>query len=134
MSEYDPSTYGDRIAEIYDRRRRVSRNTEATVAFLAALAKRGPVLELGIGTGRIALPLAKGGIEVHGIDASRAMVAKLREKPGGERIPVALGDFADVPIEGLFLARLRGGQHVLRPPEPGGSGPLFFGGRPASHR
>jgi SAM-dependent methyltransferase len=102
MSEYDASTYGDRIAEIYDRRRCVSKTTDATVAFLAAMARRGPVLELGIGTGRIALPLAERGIEVHGIDASRAMVAKLREKPGGERIPVAIGDFADVPIEGQF--------------------------------
>ena len=61
MSGYDPSTYGDRVAEDYDQRRRVYRNTEATVEFLAATAKRGPILELGIGTGRIALPLAQPG-------------------------------------------------------------------------
>jgi SAM-dependent methyltransferase len=103
MSEYDASTYGDRVAEVYDQGRRVvSRNTEATVEFLAARAGRGPILELGIGTGRVALPLQERGIEVHGIDASRAMVAKLRAKPGGERLPVVIGDFAEVPIEGHF--------------------------------
>lgn len=55
-----------------------------------------------IGTGRIALPLAGRGIEVHGIDASEAMIARLRAKPGGERIPVTVGDFADVAVEGRF--------------------------------
>ena len=102
MSEYDAATYGDRVAEIYDQRRRVYGNTEATVEFLAAMAKRGPILELGVGTGRIALPLAERGIEVHGIDASRAMVEKLRAKPGGDRIPVVIDDFASVAIEGQF--------------------------------
>jgi SAM-dependent methyltransferase len=102
MSQYEASTYGDRIAEIYDRSRRLARTTDASVAFLAAIAGRGPVLELGIGTGRIALPLAARGIEVHGIDASTAMVAKLREKGGGERIPVTIGDFAEVRVDGQF--------------------------------
>jgi Methyltransferase domain len=60
------------------------------------------VLELAIGTGRIALPLAAKGIEVHGIDASQAMVAKLRAKPGGNDIPVTIGDFADVGVEGRY--------------------------------
>jgi SAM-dependent methyltransferase len=55
-----------------------------------------------VGTGRIALPLSERGIDVHGIDASEEMVARLRSKPGGERIPVSLGDFADVPIEGQY--------------------------------
>ncbi len=64
----------------------------------------GPVLELGIGTGRIALPLVQRGIEVHGVDASEAMVAKLREKPGGDRIKVSMGNFADVGelVDGAF--------------------------------
>ena len=62
----------------------------------------GPILELGIGTGRLALPLLRRGLVVHGIDASPAMVAKLRAKPDGERIPVAMGDFAEVPIAGRF--------------------------------
>jgi SAM-dependent methyltransferase len=66
---------------------------------LAELAGPGPALELGIGTGRVALPLAARGVEVHGIDASAAMVERLRAKPGGEAIPVTFGDFADVPVE-----------------------------------
>ena len=61
---------------------------------LAGLAGDGRALELAIGTGRIALPLAARGVEVHGIDLSRAMVARLRAKPGGDAIPVAIGDFA----------------------------------------
>jgi SAM-dependent methyltransferase len=60
------------------------------------------VLELAIGTGRLALPLAERGLEVHGIDASEAMVAKLREKPGSDRIPVTMGDFADVGVDGDY--------------------------------
>ena len=77
-------------------------DTEAAVAFLAELAASGPVLELAIGTGRIALPLAERGIDVHGIDASEKMVARLRSKPGGDGIPVTIGDFADVAVEGQF--------------------------------
>ena len=75
---------------------------EPAVDFLAALAGDGPALELGIGTGRIALPLAGRGVEVHGIDVSQAMVARLREKPGGEEIPVAIGDFATTRVDGAF--------------------------------
>jgi SAM-dependent methyltransferase len=103
MTEYGPSTYGDRWAEIYDRWGGTEgRDTEGTVALLAELAGPGPALELAVGTGRIALPLAERGVEVHGVDASEAMVAKLREKPGGDRIPVTMGDFADVPVEGRY--------------------------------
>jgi 2-polyprenyl-3-methyl-5-hydroxy-6-metoxy-1,4-benzoquinol methylase len=83
MSEYDASTYGEHIADVYDAWPTVPANAAAIVERLAALADRGPVLELGIGTGRIALPLAARGLDVHGIDASPAMVAKLRAKPGG---------------------------------------------------
>jgi SAM-dependent methyltransferase len=75
---------------------------EPAVDFLAALAGDGRALELGIGTGRIALPLVGRGVEVHGIDLSQAMVAKLREKPGGEGIPVAIGDFATTRVDGAF--------------------------------
>jgi SAM-dependent methyltransferase len=80
----------------------VALDTDAAVAFLAELAGPGPVLELAIGTGRIALPLGERGIDVRGIDASEAMVARLRSKPGGDRVPITIGDFADVPIEGRF--------------------------------
>jgi SAM-dependent methyltransferase len=72
------------------------------VDFLAALAGSGRALELGIGTGRVALPLARRGVEVHGIELSRAMVARLRAKPGGEDIPVTIGDFSQAKAEGTF--------------------------------
>jgi SAM-dependent methyltransferase len=75
---------------------------EPAVDFLAALAGDGRALELGIGTGRIALPLTGRGVEVHGIDLSQAMVARLREKPGGEEIPVTIGDFATTRVDGVF--------------------------------
>ena len=100
MTDYDPATYGDRIAEVYDEWFAVPSDTEATVAFLSDLAGPGPVLELGIGTGRVALPLAHRGHEVHSIDASEAMVEKLRARTG--EIPVTIGDFAELDIEGGF--------------------------------
>jgi SAM-dependent methyltransferase len=72
------------------------------VEFLADLAGEGAALELGIGTGRIALPLAQRGVRVHGIDLSEAMVARLRAKPGAERIGVTIGDFATTTVDGRF--------------------------------
>jgi SAM-dependent methyltransferase len=101
MEGYGPETYGDRIADVYDTLYS-GLDTEGAVETLAELAGTGPVLELAIGTGRLALPLAERGVEVHGIDASEAMVAKLREKPGGDAISVTMGDFADVDVEGQF--------------------------------
>jgi SAM-dependent methyltransferase len=98
--EYSESTYGDRIAEIYDQLH-PSASAEA-IAALRELAGAGPVLELGIGTGRLALPLAGQGIEVHGIDSSAAMVAKLTNKQGGDRIPVTIGNFAEIGVNGDF--------------------------------
>jgi SAM-dependent methyltransferase len=100
--EYGPATYGDRIADVYDEWFSVPTDADEAADFLAELAGGGPALELGIGTGRIALPLARRGVSVHGIDASESMVAKLRQKPGGEAIPVTIGDFADVQVEGAF--------------------------------
>jgi SAM-dependent methyltransferase len=75
---------------------------DPVVGVLAELSGGGPALELGIGTGRIALPLARRGVEVHGIDLSRAMVARLRAKSGGERIPVTIGDLATTRVPGTF--------------------------------
>jgi SAM-dependent methyltransferase len=77
---------------------------EATVDFLADLAAGGRALEFAVGTGRIALPLAARGIPVHGIDMSRAMVAQLRAKPGGDPLEVAvtIGDFAGTRVDGSF--------------------------------
>jgi SAM-dependent methyltransferase len=74
----------------------------ATADFLAALAGSGAALEFGIGTGRIALPLAERGVPVHGIDLSDAMVARLRAKPGGDRIGVTMGDFATATAPGTY--------------------------------
>jgi SAM-dependent methyltransferase len=102
MADYDASTYGERVADVYDRMPQVPADVEAEVAALLALAGPGPVLELGIGTGRLALPLAERGLVVHGIDASPAMVKQLRAKPGGDRIPVTIGDFADVAVDERF--------------------------------
>jgi SAM-dependent methyltransferase len=75
---------------------------DPVVDFLAELAGEGRALELGIGTGRVALPLAQRGVPVHGIDLSEAMVARLREKPGGEDIGITIGDFATTKVEGTF--------------------------------
>ncbi len=75
---------------------------DATVDFLAAFAGSGPALELGIGTGRVALPLASRGVTVAGIDLSEEMVARLRAKPGGDAVEVAIGDFATTRVEGSF--------------------------------
>jgi SAM-dependent methyltransferase len=101
VSDYDAASYGDKIADVYDEWYS-KLDTSGAVDLLAELAGTGPVLELGIGTGRVALPLSERGVDVHGIDASGAMVAKLRAKPGGDRIPVTMGDFADVAVEGQF--------------------------------
>jgi SAM-dependent methyltransferase len=75
---------------------------DPAVDFLVELAGEGRALELAIGTGRIALPLAQRGVPVHGIDMSNAMVARLRAKPGGEDIGVTIGDFATTTVEGTF--------------------------------
>ena len=105
MKGYGPETFGERMADVYDSwygTRRAGETTQQAVEVLADLARSGAVLELGIGTGRLALPLAARGLAVHGIDASEAMVAKLREKPGAGAIRVTLGDFADVAVDGAF--------------------------------
>jgi SAM-dependent methyltransferase len=100
MDTYREETYGERIAGVYDDW--YAEVEDAAVATLRELAQGGRALELGIGTGRIALPLQQSGVQVHGIDASEAMVTRLRAKLGGERIPVSLGNFADVAVEGQF--------------------------------
>jgi hypothetical protein len=104
MDEYTPATYGDRIADIYDVRYAGSALGDPTTAasFLGELAGSGPALELGIGTGRVALPLRAAGVDVHGIDASPAMVERLRAKPGGAEVPVTIGDFGDFAFEERF--------------------------------
>ena len=108
MKDYEPiMSFGKDHAEAYDDLQRFSKTPSrsehaAAVAFLENLAGGGPVLELAIGTGWIALPLAAHGIHVDGIDISPAMVAQLRAKPGGEQIAVTIADFADVPVPGTY--------------------------------
>jgi SAM-dependent methyltransferase len=97
--------FGERVAATYDESASDMFEpgvVHATVGFLAALAGGGRALELGIGTGRIALPLARRGVPVHGIDLSQAMVARLRAKPGGDAIGVTIGDFATARADGTF--------------------------------
>lgn len=97
--------FGERVAERYDESSADMFDPAVVgpvVDFLAELAGGGAALELGIGTGRIALPLARRGVRVHGIDLSEAMVARLRAKPGAERIGVTIGDFATTTVAGTF--------------------------------
>ena len=100
IDEYTEETYGERIAGVYDQW--YSEFDPAAIEVLADLAHGGQALELGIGSGRIALPLRQKGVSVQGIDASSSMVALLRSKPRGEDIPVTMGNFAEVPVEGQF--------------------------------
>jgi SAM-dependent methyltransferase len=97
MEWYETAPYGDRIAEIYDTLYQAT-DISPMIDFLASRAWRGPALELGVGTGRVALELARRGVEVHGIEASAAMVEQLRAKAYGDEIRVVLGDFADCPV------------------------------------
>jgi len=89
--------YDQSVAELFD-----PAVVEPAVEFLAGLVGDGAALELGIGTGRIALPLAARGVRIHGIDLSDAMVARLRAKPGAEAIDVTVGDFATTRVDGTF--------------------------------
>jgi SAM-dependent methyltransferase len=103
MSE--DGTFDERVAARYDEsggERFDPVAIERTVDVLAELAGDGPALELGVGTGRIAVPLAARGIRVHGVDLSSAMVARLRAKPGGADVGVTIGDFATTTVAGSF--------------------------------
>jgi len=102
LKNYDPMrSFDEDAAAVYDEMDRRD-DTMETVAFLEELAGDGPALELAIGTGRVALPLAARGIRVEGIDLSTAMVTQLRAKPGGDQIPVTMGDFAAVGVAGAY--------------------------------
>ena len=97
--------FGERVAERYDQSAADMfdpSKVDPVVDFLAELASDGSALELGIGTGRIALPLTQRGVRVHGIDLSEAMVARLRAKPGADQIGVTIGDFATTTVDGRF--------------------------------
>src|SRR5690349_7301382 len=105
MEPYDAGLYRFSAAyydEVYD----AIEDTDAAVEAILGLARGGPVLELGIGTGRLALPIAARGAEVHGIDASPEMVERLRAKPGGDAIPVTIGDFVQTRVDREFAVVL----------------------------
>jgi SAM-dependent methyltransferase len=98
MSEHDATEYGANIADDYDAIYEGAFDTAGAVDRLVQLAEEGSVLELGIGTGRLALPLVEHGLSVHGIDGSAEMLRLLREKPGGDRIETSLGDFSELRL------------------------------------
>ncbi|MBK8287070.1 MAG: class I SAM-dependent methyltransferase [Ahniella sp.] len=92
--------YGDHNASIYDRI--YPRIEPGLLDCLQSLAGAGPALELGVGTGRVAVPLAARGVDIHGIDASQSMIGVLTERPGGVAIPVRLADFCTAPLGGPY--------------------------------
>ncbi|HEX8117031.1 MAG TPA: class I SAM-dependent methyltransferase, partial [Pyrinomonadaceae bacterium] len=100
MEDKVEETYNQRCADVYDQW--FGYLDEAAVDVLEELAGGGRALELGIGTGAVALPLAARGVRVEGVDASPEMVAALRAKPGGGELKVTMGDFADLKVEGEF--------------------------------
>jgi SAM-dependent methyltransferase len=93
MKDYNASTYGDKVANVYDERH--GDYDAEMIERIYELAPNGSAFELGIGTGRVALPLSKRGMKVDGIDSSKSMVRKLKAKPGSKKISVQIGDFAD---------------------------------------
>lgn len=102
--DFDPAEYGRHIGAVYDALAASGfrTDTDATVALLVELAEGGPVVEFGIGTGRLAIPLAGRGLPVHGVEGSPEMAEQLHRKPGGAELPVAVGDFADTRVDGEF--------------------------------
>ncbi|HEX6490659.1 MAG TPA: methyltransferase domain-containing protein [Gaiellaceae bacterium] len=101
MKGYDERSYGAFWAADYDQVHG-ELDPAGAVETLAELAAGRPVLELAIGTGRIALPLKERGVEIHGVDISEPMLAELRGKPGGAEIPVTVGNFAEADYGGEF--------------------------------
>lgn len=108
MKDYEPTlSFGPEAAEGYDEIQGFSqtpsrKDREAAVALLEKLARGGPALELAIGTGWIALPLAERGVRVDGIELSPAMADQLRARPGGDQVSVTIGDMADVDVQGRY--------------------------------
>jgi SAM-dependent methyltransferase len=102
MAEFDPRLYGARWADKYDEWHTGLMDDDGAVVALSELAGEGPVLEFGIGTGRLAVPLARLGLPVSGVDISEEMLAKLRDKPGADSIALTLGDMTTVRVAGEF--------------------------------
>jgi len=103
MDGYGPETYGESFADVYDDWYADVSDVDATVDGVHSLAGGGPVLELGVGTGRIAIPLAAHGLDVVGVDASPAMLAQLATKPGSDGVRAVEGDMAAPPVEAGYF-------------------------------
>ena len=97
FDDHVAASFDETAAEMFGRS-----TLDPAVDFLTEVADGGPVLEFGSGTGRVALPLAARGLDVHGIELSRAMVAKMRAKPGGDAVDVAIGDLSTTTVDGRF--------------------------------
>jgi len=102
MRGYDEASYGDGMADVYDEWYAARFDTDSAVRTLIELAGPGPVLELGAGTGRLALPLARHGVSTHAVDASGVMLDRLRAKPGGGEVHTYLGDMSIALPPGPF--------------------------------
>lgn len=102
MDGYRSDTYGQRVAQMYDSLHPGVLTSDPAVDRLAELAAEGPVLELGVGTGRLAVPLARRGLRVTGVDISPAMLDVLAAKPGGELVERVQGDFAQLCLPGRY--------------------------------
>jgi len=100
MTLYSNETYGEKVAGAYDDF--YPNHDPHAISLLKELTGQGKALELAIGTGRVALPLSASNVEVHGIDIAPSMIEKLKSKPGGDRINVIKGDFADVPVSDQY--------------------------------
>jgi SAM-dependent methyltransferase len=99
MTSEAADTYGEVWADVYDDEHALM-DPASAVALLSELAEGGSVLELGIGTGRVALPLRAQGVDVRGVDASPSMVERLRAKPGGDVVDITMGDMTSMPLGG----------------------------------
>src|SRR5262245_36286089 len=99
---YGPASYGDAIADAYDDWSPMDAEAEAAVQDLCEMSGIGTVLELGVGTGKLAIPLAERGRRVHGVDASPKMIERLRSKPGGDRVVATVGAMDNDLPDGPF--------------------------------
>ncbi len=103
----DPIVFDEPVAASYDATSAEMFDPavlDPAVDFLAGFAEGGSALEFGVGTGRVALPLSRRGVRVHGIDISEPMVARMRAKPGGDALGVSIGDFATTSVSEVLVA------------------------------
>ena len=115
MDGYQPTTYGDTWAAVYDTIHPPPKADQ--LEFLAARAQGGPILELAVGSGRVALPMLGLGVPVHGVEISEEMIARLRSRPGGEDIPIVGSDMTDFTVASRYPLILLGFNTLFAPLE-----------------